>query len=177
MSHAEMRSRLSLQQKAVVQALIAGTAPPDGFDATQISVAAEALARKRQRGVAKAWPFLTTALADRFAPCFAAFAASTPLPEIGGPLADGHAFSRFLSARGEFPEEARLEAINVDLRFASTKRGLVPRRGFTLRLALDQRRRFMLGIRIPWLGVRWLRLFSSLGGIAACGLAFCLRKR
>src|SRR5262249_47592483 len=147
------------QQAALVKALTSGTAPPADFDVARIEAAAEALARKRCRGVARTWPALRRALAESFEPRFAAFSAATPLPEDGGPLADGRAFARFLAAAGVLPEEARLELMAVDLSYVSTNRGLLPRRGFTMRIAVLRRAcRLVLGIRMPWFGVRWLSI-------------------
>ncbi|HYT87815.1 MAG TPA: hypothetical protein VEL76_03775 [Gemmataceae bacterium] len=159
MPSAEMRQRLAEQQAALVEALTVGKTPPPGFAAERFAVAAEALARKRARSASKAMPILAQSLGERFGERFAAFAAVTPLPEEGGPFADARAFARYVAARGELPEDARLEVMAVDLHQKSTRRGLVPRRGFALRAAVLWRaRRFVLGIRVPWLGVRWLSL-------------------
>jgi hypothetical protein len=109
--------------------------------------------------VALAWPALARALGERFEPSFAVFAAASALPEEGGPLADGREFSRQLYAAGALPEEARLEVLDVDLQYARSKRGLRPRRGIALRVAwLRRARRLVLGVRLPWLGVRWLSI-------------------
>src|SRR5262249_38010118 len=145
-----------------VQALTGQQPPPFGFDVAQVATAAAALAQKRCRSVATSWPALTRALGERFEPAFAAFAAAVPLPEIGGPLADGRAFAR---AVGVLPDEARLEVLAVDLRFRSTKRGLRPRRVPALRFAwLRQSRRLVLGVCGRWLGMRWLSLRLPFGG-------------
>jgi hypothetical protein len=160
MPSVETRQRLANRQAALVKALTGGLAPPADFDAGRVEVAAQALARKRCRGVVKAWPTLTRALGEDFEVRFAAFAAANQWPEDGGPLADGRAFARFLASTGrESLEEARLEVMAVDLSFRSTLRGLAPRRGFALRVALLRRAaRLVLGIRVPWFGMRWLSL-------------------
>jgi hypothetical protein len=157
-----MRQRLAAEQAAVVQALTGRQPPPAGFDVAHLATAAAALAQKRCRSVAMSWPALTQALGERFEPAFAAFAAAIPLPEIGGPLADGRAFARHV---GVLPDKARLEVLAVDLRFRSTKRGLRLRRGPALRFAwLQQSRRLVLGAYGRWLGMHWLSLRLSFGG-------------
>jgi hypothetical protein len=159
MPSAEKRQRLAAERAALVSALISHLAPPEGFDVSRVKAAAAALARKRCRSVAKAWPILTRVLGERFEGRFAAFAIATPLPLNGGPLADGRNFAHFLAAARELPEEARLELMAVDLNYAATKRGLLPRRSFAVRLAcLGRARRLVLGIRLPWFGVRWLSI-------------------
>ena len=162
MPSVEARQRLANLQCALAKALTSGLAPPAGFDAGRVEEAAQALARKRCRSVAKAWPALTRALGEGFEVRFAAFAAANSLPEDGGPLADGRAFARFLAMAGGLPEESRLEVMAVDLSYVSTIRGLLPRGGFALRVALLRcAARLVLGIRVPWFGVRWLSI--SLG--------------
>jgi hypothetical protein len=104
--------------------------------------------------VERVWPALARCLGERFAERFTAFAAATPLPAEGGPLADGRAFARTVTP-AEMTDEARLEVLGVDLRFRSNLRGLLPRRGVVLRAArLRQARRVVIGTRLPILGVR-----------------------
>ena len=119
----EARERLAAQQAALLRALANRAAPPEGFDPARIRATADALARKRARGVARAWPSLAGALGDRFGPLFAAFAAATRPPRHGGPLADGRAFARALADWGELPEAAHVEVMAVDLRHAPRPTG------------------------------------------------------
>jgi hypothetical protein len=159
MSAPEARARLAQAQAELLRALTTGGAPPPGFDTAQLGVAAAALAAKRRREAAHAWPALVAALGPCFAPLFADFASRVPLPVHGGPLADGRAFARDLQARGALPDAGRLEALLVDLRYLRRLDGLVPRRGVAVRAAwLRQDRRVVLGVRLPGLGVRWLAL-------------------
>jgi hypothetical protein len=154
---AETRARLAAEQATLVAALVGRGAAPPGFDAWRVSVTAAALARKRARAAARAWPGLARALGRRFGEVFAAYADAAPLPREGGPLADGRAFARWLAARGELPEAGRLQALAVDLRYADNPDGLTPRRGPALRAAwLRQSRRLIVAVRLPWLGEHWL---------------------
>lgn len=156
---AEARVRLASEQAALVAALVAGGEAPAGFDAARLAAAAASLARKRARAVARAWPGLAKGLGDRFGTWFAPYAAVIPLPREGAALADGRAFTRWLAARGELPEAGRLQALAVDLRFAASPRGLVPRCGPALRAALLERPwRLVVAVRLPGLGERWLSL-------------------
>jgi hypothetical protein len=116
--------------------------------------------RKRARAAARAWPRLEKMLGERdFHERFLRFARSTPLAEKGGPLADGYAFARGLDPVLVWSDEATLERLAVEMRYRWGKRGLRPRRGFTVRMArLRQRRKFVVAIRLPWWGVRWVML-------------------
>src|SRR5262245_2073419 len=153
------RARLGQMQAALMGALAGAATPPAGFDPIRLQAAARSLAAKRRRAVARAWPNLTAALGDRFGERFAAFAAQTPLPRWGGALADGRAFARWLLARQELPEAARLELLAVDLRYRARADGLVPRRGPSLQIALlRQPRRLVVALRWPGLREYWRTL-------------------
>ncbi|MCI0638529.1 MAG: hypothetical protein L0Y72_02055 [Gemmataceae bacterium] len=155
----ERRTNLMEKQAELVRAL-AGLGPaPAHFDAARLQATEAALARKRRRALARAWPKLTTALGSRFRELFRAFAATATMPPLGGPLADGRAFARWLSKSQEMPDAARVEALAVDLRYRSTPQGLVPRRGAALRATLLHRsRRLVVAVRMPWLGEHWLSI-------------------
>jgi hypothetical protein len=157
MASADEDTQRAALEAQLVRALTGQGEPPEGFDPARVQAAAEALARKRARAVARAWPALTRALADSYGKRFAAFAATRPVPREGGPLADGRAFARWLAAAGELPDPGRLEALAVDLRYARCGGGLVPRRGPVLRAArLRHARRLVLALRMPGLGEWWL---------------------
>jgi len=167
----ETRDRLAAQQASLVSALLAGSltlSASEGitrqqalaaFDAARLRVAALALSKKRERAVARAWPELAHALGVRFQELFASYAPGTPLRRKGGALADGRAFTRWLAARSELPEAGRLQALAVDLHCCESSEGLVPRRGPALKAAfLRCPRRFVIGLRLPWLGEHWLTI-------------------
>lgn len=156
---AEARSRLAAEQAALVGALVAGEEPPAAFDAARVRAAAASLADKRARSLAQAWPELHSALANRFAARFAEFALLHELPRDGGPLADGRCFARWLAAQGELPDEGRLEALAVDLRYRSVPAGLRPRRLPAGWIAwFGTARRLIIALRLPGVGECWLRL-------------------
>lgn len=152
-------SPLTAQQTELVRALTGQAPPPAGFAAERLQAAAQALARKRARAAARAWPALAAVLGDAFTARFAEYAARTPLPSEGGPLADSRAFAAFLAGHNALPPAGRREAFLVDLRHVRTALGLRPRRRFTLRMLCDRpSRRFLIGLRLPWLGVHVLAL-------------------
>jgi hypothetical protein len=158
-SLAENRRRLAAEQGRLLRALAGEGPAPAGFDPSRLRASAAALRRKRARAAARAWPGLARALGEEFETRFTDFAARTPLPREGGPLADGRAFAAELAARGELPDEGRLEALAVDLHHRKTAGGLRPRRGFAFKAArLRAARRLLLGVRLPWLGVWQFRL-------------------
>jgi hypothetical protein len=150
---AEARAQLAAQQAAVVSSLAGLRAAPDGFDVSRMRATALALATKRRRAVARAWPALTLMLGDRFAELFRGYGENAPLPLRGGPLADGRAFLRWLASAGENTDACSLQTLAIDLRFRSTSDGLVPRRGPALRVVLlHGPLRLVIGLRLPWLG-------------------------
>jgi hypothetical protein len=159
---AEARTRLAAMQAELVSALAGRAAPPPGFDVDRVRATAAALVTKRQCGVARTWPGLAEALGDRWVERFDAFAAMSPAPHIGGPLADGRAFLRWLAATGDAPEACRLQMLAVDLRFVTTTTGLMPRRGPALKIVqLHQPRRLVMAMRLPWRYEIWLSCRSS----------------
>lgn len=156
----EERARLAAAQAELVAALVAQGPPPPGFDAERLRVAAGALAQKRQRELAQAWPRLVQGLGASWPSSFATFAAAVPLPREGGPLADGRAFAAWLEKKESLPEGGRLEALATDLRYRRCADGLLPRRGPAVRVAwLGRSKKLVLALRWPGLGERWLRLF------------------
>ncbi|MBI3725424.1 hypothetical protein HY251_15955 [bacterium] len=154
------REKIRAEQSALLSALLGNGRAPEGFDRSRLLAAAEALSQKRSRAVARAWPALARTL-PRFQGRFSEFAARTPLPGEGGPIADGRAFVRALdpALAASLGDEARLEVLSVDLRFARVSSGLAPRRGIKLASArLVERGRFVLAVLLPWLGERWFSL-------------------
>jgi hypothetical protein len=113
------RERLAADQAALVRALVAGGPVPEGFDPDRVRATADALARKRAREVARAWPALAAALGGEFTGRFLAFAAGRPPPATGGALADGLAFARALARRGRLPGDARVEAMLAAARLST----------------------------------------------------------
>jgi hypothetical protein len=105
------RERLAAEQAALVRALVAGEPVPEGFDPDRVRATAAALARKRAREVARAWPVLAADLGGAFTDRFVAFAAGRPPPATGGALADGLAFARALARQGRLSDDARVEAM------------------------------------------------------------------
>src|SRR5262249_26347924 len=127
-----------------------------GFDPVRLRATGEALQRKRARAAARAWPVLARSLGAEFDSLFTEFAAETPLPRTGGPLADGRAFARYLAARDQVPDEGKLEALAVDLHHVSTPDGLRPRRGSALKAArTGGGHRLAYAIRLPGIGEWW----------------------
>lgn len=156
---AEARARLATKQAELVAALAGRAAAPAEFDAVRLQAAAASLATKRRHAVARAWPSLTEALGDDFEERFRCFAAATPLPRFGGPVADGRAFLCWLGPAADFGDACRLQELRVDLRFRKTSGGLAPRRGPALEFAvLREARRLVIALRLLWLGERWLSL-------------------
>jgi hypothetical protein len=146
-------------QAELIQGACRRSAAPEGFDAARFQGGGPCACLKSSRAAARAWPGLAGALGDEWREQFRAFAENIPLPRDGGPLADGYAFARFLQRAGKLPDEGRLEALAVELRYRRCAGGLRPRRGIAVRVCLLGRpRRLILALRLPFLGERWLNL-------------------
>jgi hypothetical protein len=158
MSLVEERARLAAQQAELVASLLGSAAPPPGFDEERLQAAAEALAIKRERSLAKAWPALAASLRDRFHPQFAAYAASHPLPP-GGPKEDGFRFAKVLLSTGSLPDDGHRELLALSLRHSLRGDGLRRRAAPALVAGvLRQSPCLVVGFRVPMLGERWLSI-------------------
>ena len=150
-------ARLAAGQAALVRALVAGGPVPDGFDPGRVRATAAALARKRAREVARAWPVLAADLGEAFTERFMAFAAGRPPAAAGGALADGLAFARTLARHRRLSGDARVEALLAaarlsarPVRLAATVAGRPPR--------------LVVLARAPGLGERGLAIPLGRGG-------------
>jgi hypothetical protein len=140
----DARERLAEQQARLVRALLGRDEAPAGFDAERLRLAGQSLVNKRLREVERAWPALARCLGAEWGERFSAFARTAPPPEAGGPLADGLAFARTLSAR-DLDDEALAERFLAELHHA----------GLPIRaVRLPRAGRLLLGGRLPWLGAR-----------------------
>ena len=159
----DARQQLAAMQARLVRALVEGTALPANFDRGHLSAAAESLRSKRARAVARVWPQLAQAMGDAFAVRFAEYARANPLPSDGHALADGRAFIGWLAGSGLLTDEIRLEAFAFDARFRIRRNVITARRGACLRLRRFRAlRRFIIFIRLPFVGERWLESRDSL---------------
>ncbi|WP_190187380.1 DUF692 domain-containing protein [Streptomyces cirratus] len=93
------RTRLGLQQAALLSALVAGTPVPEGFDRQRIRVQARALAAKRASVVAKLAPELPAILGggDAYRTAFLGYARGRPM--TGGYRRDALDFAEHLLIR------------------------------------------------------------------------------
>jgi hypothetical protein len=146
----EARARLAARQAELIWSLVGLGAAPVGFDVDRVQAAAQALAMKRRRAALRAWPGLAV-LETRFAEQFQAYAEIYPLPEVGGPGADGRAFVRYLSVIDAVPDDVLLDALEFDLRMSP--RWLPAVKWVRLR----KPRRLILGMRLPGSGLFYFR--------------------
>jgi hypothetical protein len=98
------RASLAERQAALVAALVAGEAVPDGFDPALVGAARAALLRKRAGEVAAAWPLLAAAYGTEWPAAFGAWAAGRA---PGGSLRDGWDFAT--AAGAALPDLAKDE--------------------------------------------------------------------
>lgn len=153
------RTQLALLQGQLANALLRGGALPSGFDGVRSRQTAVSLARKRRRELAKSWPALVRHLGAEFDTCFAAYAAECALPRHGGPLADGRAFADFVAQAHPWSDEVRLEVLHVDFHHIRHGADLTPRRGVALNgCFLRDSRTIVAAVRLPWVGVRFIRI-------------------
>ena len=145
------RERLAAEQAALVRALVGGGPVPGGFDPERVRATSTALARKRAREVARAWPVLAAELGQAFTGRFLAYAAGRPPPVRGGALADGLAFADALAGRGRLPGNARVERLLAAAHLSPSPARLAA----TL---AGPPRRLVIVVRAPGLGDRCLSL-------------------
>jgi hypothetical protein len=143
------RERLADEQAALVRALVDGGPVPAGFDPDRVRATAAALARKRAREVARAWPALAAELGDDFTARFLADAARRPPPARGGALADGLAFAGALAHTRRLSGDVRVEAMLAAARLSASPARLAA-------AVAGPPRRLVVTVRLPGLGERWL---------------------
>src|SRR5204863_6679205 len=123
-----------------------------------LRVAARSLVNKRRQQTARSWPNLAKIFGAKYPELFTQYAQSHSLPVCASPSGDGREFLRWMEQQEPLSDDARLEAMAFDLRWASTPLGLRRHGGFALKLVkLRETRGFVLAIRLPWLGQRWWR--------------------
>lgn len=152
------REAYAARQAQLLDALLRGDEPPEGFDTAQAGAAGSSLRRKRGRAVALAWPALALALGDGYGARFDAFARSVDAPPSGDPLADGLAFALRLQP-GELTDDARVELLLARAALGRDRDGRRrPRRtpfAAAARLAAP-RPRTLIVVALPGLGRRCL---------------------
>jgi hypothetical protein len=115
---------LRRRQAALVAALVAGAPVPAGFDTGLVAAARAALRRKRAAEVARHWPLLAGALADRWPGEFLDWCRDRP---PAGALRDGWDFARGLAVADRLPARARVELAGREVAWRYDGRG-APRR-------------------------------------------------
>lgn len=100
--NAPARERLGLAQAALLSALVAGTPPPEGFDARRLGVQTRALAAKRADVVAKVAPELPEILGTGYRAAYLDYAKSRPMRD--GYRRDALDFAEYLLVAGR-PED------------------------------------------------------------------------
>ena len=153
----DRRARLQAREAELIAALYGGPAA-HGLDGQMVTVAGEALVRKRARAVAKIFPALARGTEPEFFERFAAFARSTPPPD-GGALADGLAFGQVMDRARCLTGEARLERKLATAQMKLRRHRLVPRRGpYLAATVAGPPGRLVLIIRLPAVGVHTFTL-------------------
>jgi hypothetical protein len=143
------RERLADEQAALVRALVDGGPVPAGFDPDRVRATAAALARKRAREVARAWPALAAELGDDFTARFLADAARRPPPARGGALADGLAFAGAPARTRHLSGNARVEVMLAAAHLSTRPARLAA-------TVAGPPRRLVVTVRAPGLGEHWL---------------------
>lgn len=163
---------LADQQADLMAALSGQGAMPEGFRHDRLETAKAALALKRMRAAARSWPAVVQLLGDSFSTAFTQYAQATPLPQEGGPLADGRTFVGWLSESQSLTDEIIRLALRFDVSNKRHPKGWRPRRwGHAAWVWLPESQQWLMGVRIPgwipwrawsasmpWLGRwRWLQ--------------------
>jgi hypothetical protein len=153
------RESLAKVQADLVHALVTAGPTPVGFDEARLRATARSLLTKRRQALLRVWPALPKLLGERFVEQFEQYARTRPLPSCGSPLGDGRAFLQWLESQSRSSDALRLEAMQFDLRFVSSRHGLHRRHGFALTTAkLPEARTWRIAFRLPWLGEHFWNL-------------------
>ena len=165
---------LADQQAALMAALSGQGAMPEGFRHDRLEAARSALALKRMRAAGRSWPAVERLLGDSFSTAFTQYAKDTPLPQEGGPMADGRTFVGWLSESHSLTDEIRLLALQFDVCNKRHPKGWRPRRwGHAAWVWLPDGQHWLVGVRIPgWMPWRawttslaWPRPWRWLRGV------------
>jgi len=151
------RLALASSQAALARALVGGAAPPPGFDADRLSLAAAGLRRKRRLAVAAAWPALTRSLGPEAERLVDEHIAATPPGGERDPIADGLALAAALHGTSALDPAACLELVRARARFTTRGGRARVRRAPHVGVVgtRDGRTRFLaLAVHLPLLGTR-----------------------
>ncbi len=140
------------RQARLLDALLRGADPPEGFAAEQAAASGRSLRRKRAGAVARACPALALDLGETFAARFDAYARDADAPASGDPLEDAMAFARSPERAPGLGDDARVELLLA--------RAELRRRGPFVAAAWLRRPhpRLLVVARLPWLGPRHVAL-------------------
>jgi hypothetical protein len=156
----DRRARLAAREAELVRALHGGPVPA-GLDEKMIGLTRDALARKRARQVARAFPALARDLGSEYQAQFVAFAETNP-PQNEGGLADGLAFGAYAARRWRLSDDSRVELMIAGSRLNGR---LEPRRGPYLAATATRRPAGVIIVaRLPGLGIRVSSLYVPWGG-------------
>jgi hypothetical protein len=137
MAH-DARRRLGLQEAELVASLTSLGPTPLRMDLQRIAAIRRALALKRVRVVARAWPSLRQALGDDFERVALGVLATAPMAARFPAIADGLAIAEHCRCTGAINDPVRLALLDIRVNWTSS--------GSAFR-----RRRW------PWVGVTTLR--------------------
>lgn len=158
------RDRLAAQQAAFLDSLQRRGPSPPGFDDDDLAAAGASLLRKRLGAVSRDWPALAYAVGEALPEAFAQYAQSTPPPVAGEGVADGLGFALSLDP-GTLTDDALVELLHADARFAVRRGQVIPRRGpFAGAVRLRHPARVLVVVRLPGLGIGHVHVGGRRGG-------------
>ena len=123
----DRRARLAAREAELVRALHGGPVP-DGLDEHMIGLTKDALARKRARQVARAFPSMVRDVGREYQVRLEAFARTNP-PREEGSIADGIAFGASVARERRLSDDARVELMVARSTVTAHRGRLKPRRG------------------------------------------------
>ena len=102
---AATQDELAAQQARLLRVLLAGEAPPAGFDVAKVQIEIRALRNKRRQVTSQLRPGLRAALGDdRFVTLFAEYASAFPRRVGVRARQDAEYFENWLRSRGDLPQ-------------------------------------------------------------------------
>lgn len=112
---ADGRDRLAAAQNALLDSLVGGAAPPQGFDPARLHATAATLLAKRADGARRVLPLVAETLGSAYRGEFARYAAGRPRGTGQTTAADAVAFADWAADRRSLPTAVHLEVARAAL--------------------------------------------------------------
>jgi hypothetical protein len=105
------RAAIAEEQALLLQSLIEGCAPPDGFNGRRVRICGNSLRSKRLRTILRLHPWISQILGNTAKHEFDSFLQDHPAIHPEGAGSDAQAFIAFLQSRGKLPRQSLVQKV------------------------------------------------------------------